>query len=96
MTTDPMIAPNPATPDELQLQQAQAAFARGDYKSARRLATPLARASGPAATDAAEQASVEQEARALLVRLSPHRLTKLFFALTLLLLCIVTAFAYSQ
>jgi len=86
MTTDPMTAPIPATPEESQLQQAQAAFARGDYKSARRLAAPLVNESSP----------VEQEASALLLRLTPHRLTKLFFALTLLLLCVVTAFAYNQ
>jgi len=83
MNTTP---PNLDTSDQSQLEQAQAAFARGDYASARRLAAPLVSASSPLA----------EEARALLVRLTPHRLTKLFFALTLLLLCVVTAFAYSQ
>ncbi len=77
-----------------QLDQAKDAFARGDYASARRLATPLTHTTGPVEDD--EQASVEQEARELVVRLTPHRITKLFFALTLLLLSFVTLFAYSR
>jgi len=86
------------TSSRSQLDQARAAFSRGDYASARQLAAPLSRdpASDQAADDSAERDAIQQEARELLVRLTPHRITKLFFALTLLLLCAVTFFAYSR
>jgi hypothetical protein len=79
-----------------QLDQALAAFARGDYAHARRLAAPLVDTSHSAEDAESDDASISQEARELLVRLTPHRITKLFFLLTLALLTAVTFFAYSR
>ncbi len=77
----------PLEVDEQSLKQAQAAFKRGDYRHARSFALKLQESSDP---------KVQEEASALLAQLRPSRLSLYLYALTLLILCMVTLYSYIQ
>jgi len=70
------------------LEQARAALEGGNYAEVRRLLRPLA--------DEQAGSPEQEEAQALLARIEPDPWIGYLLLLTFLLLCAVTAFAYSH
>jgi hypothetical protein len=69
------------------LDQARAAFERGNHEQAQALAAPLA---------ASDDKEVAKQADELIKKMSPAPLGKVLFLLTGLLLLAVTTFAYTR
>lgn len=86
MSDVPKDPSQPRSPAEA-LAEAEAAFARGNYEAARRIAAELARN---------EDAKLSERAEGIIKRTTPPPLTHYLLGLTFALLVAATWFAYSS